>query len=167
MTASGPRLFQVFRERRALATAVTFDVSSAAPRGIHNRREPHQEFRSNSSSDAVHASIQRHTANQLRGFRFAVSVIRLNRLSRASALNHEGVNPCGAGQWFCLRDWLFVSSRVCLGSVLETSDRALNLGDALLRFENLTIDPIQFTQQFLSAFIQIVFHGSVSGSSRT
>src|ERR1035438_5452510 len=49
----------------------------------------------------------------------------------------------------------------CLRSVLETADFALGLGNALLRFENLVIDPIQFTQQFLSANLQVAFHGGV------
>jgi hypothetical protein len=49
-----------------------------------------------------------------------------------------------------------------LGSVLETADPALDLDHACLRFENLAIDPIQFPQQFLSASLQVAFHGSVS-----
>jgi hypothetical protein len=53
------------------------------------------------------------------------------------------------------------SSRLCLGSVMETADFALGLGNALLRFENLAIDPIQFSQQFLSANRQVPFHGGV------
>jgi hypothetical protein len=60
---------------------------------------------------------------------------------------------------FVYRDWLFVSSRFCLGSALEAADLALDLGDILLRFENLAIDPVQFTQQFLSATIQVALHG--------
>jgi len=48
-----------------------------------------------------------------------------------------------------------------LGPVLETGDLALGLGNALLRFENLAIDPIQFTQQLLSASLQVVCHGGV------
>jgi hypothetical protein len=53
------------------------------------------------------------------------------------------------------------SGGLCLRSVLETADFALGLGNALLRFENLAIDPIQFTQQFLSANLQVAFHGGV------
>jgi hypothetical protein len=63
---------------------------------------------------------------------------------------------------FVIRGWLSVSSSFCLRSVLETADLVLDLGDVLLRFENLAIDPIQFTQQFLPATIQVVFHGRVS-----
>jgi hypothetical protein len=51
------------------------------------------------------------------------------------------------------------SGGLCLRSVLETVDFALGLRNALLRFENLAIDPIQFTQQFLSANRQVAFHG--------
>ena len=46
---------------------------------------------------------------------------------------------------FVSRDPLFVSGGFGLGAVLESADLALDLGDALLRFENLAIDPIQFT----------------------
>jgi hypothetical protein len=63
---------------------------------------------------------------------------------------------------FVFRGWLFVSSSFCLRSVPKTADLALDLGDVLLRSEDLAIDPIQFTQQFFSATIQVVFHGSVS-----
>jgi hypothetical protein len=72
-------------------------------------------------------------------------------------LNENGQHPGVAGQ-------LLPSSLggYCLGSVLETVDLAFDLGDALLRFENLAIDPLQFTQQFLSATIQVAFHGGVS-----
>ena len=48
-----------------------------------------------------------------------------------------------------------------MGPVLETGDLALGLGNALLRFEDLAIDPIQFTQQFLSASLQVVCHSGV------
>ena len=47
-------------------------------------------------------------------------------------------------------------------SVLQTADFALELSDALLRFEDLAIDPIQFTHQLLSAAVQVSFHRGVS-----
>jgi hypothetical protein len=53
------------------------------------------------------------------------------------------------------------SGRFSLGAILETANFALDLGDAFLRFDNLAVDPIQFTQQFLSAIIQ-AFHDGTS-----
>ena len=63
---------------------------------------------------------------------------------------------------FVSHDLLSVSSGFCLGLVLKIADLALDLGDALVRVENLAIDSIQFAQQFLSSSVQVIFHGRIS-----
>jgi hypothetical protein len=56
------------------------------------------------------------------------------------------------------------SGRFGLGAILEAVNLALDLGDAFLRFDNLTVDLSQFTQQFLSALVQ-AFHDGASCNS--
>jgi hypothetical protein len=53
------------------------------------------------------------------------------------------------------------SSSGCLGlgAILETANLGLDLGDAFLRFGDLAVDSIQFTQQLLSAIIQAFHYG--------
>ena len=51
---------------------------------------------------------------------------------------------------------------VCLGLVPKSVDLALDLGDALFCFENLAIDSIQITHQFLSSSFRVTFHGRIS-----
>ena len=51
------------------------------------------------------------------------------------------------------------SGRLGLGAILETANLGLDLGDAFLRFGNLAVDSIQFTQQHLSAIIQAFHYG--------